>query len=246
MSVESVFITGAASGMGLQCALKLLSRGMKVTGFDVSPFPVERLSDEFRENYRHVVGDVSDPAAIAGAVDAALEHGGRLDRAINAAGIVGKHAEILDHEDAALDRLLAINVRGVFLSMKYEALAMRQRGGGAIVNFSSVFALAKHESMVLYGATKNAVSGLTQGAAIEFAKHGIRVNGVAPGPILTPFIGEVTPDIENAIAAGIPQKRIGDPEEVANAAIWLSSPEASYVTGTVLVIDGGQSAKLPS
>lgn len=244
MNVEGAIVTGAASGMGLRCTLKLLDLGLKVTGFDVHPFPDEQLTSAQLANFRHFLGDVSEPSDISAAVGVAVEHAGRLDRAVNAAGITGRLVSILDQEDDALDRLLAINVRGVFLSMKYEALAMRESGGGSIVNFSSVYSYAKHENMVLYGATKDAVSGLTQGAAVEFASLGIRVNAVAPGPIMTPFIGEITPEIEASVVCGIPQKRIGEPDEVASAAIWLGSGEASYVTGSVLAIDGGQSAKL--
>ncbi len=224
--------------MGLSCVKRLLARGAVVTGFD------ENASELNFGNYRHVRGNIADAGAVAAAVRSAVEHGGKLDRAINAAGITGKLGPLLDQPDDGLDALMQVNIRGIFLSLKYEALAMRETGGGAIVNFSSVYSFAKHENMVLYGATKNAVSGLTQGAAVEFAPLGIRVNAVAPGPILTPFIGEVTPEIETAVVSGIPQRRIGDPDEVADAVLWLCSNQASYVTGAVLAIDGGQSARL--
>lgn len=148
MSVEGAFVTGAASGMGLRCVIKLLDLGLKVTGFDVSPFPTEQLTDHQRAHFQDVVGDVSVPADISAAVQAAVDHAGRLDRAFNAAGVTGKLAPIFEQQDDALDRLFAINVRGVYLSMKYEAQAMRECGGGSIVNFSSVYSLAKHENMV--------------------------------------------------------------------------------------------------
>lgn len=237
-------VTGAASGMGLSCVHKLLAQGAKVTGLDRNPFPEGQIHPSHLSNYHHVEGDVGDAVTVAKLVRSAIEHGGQLHCAINAAGITGRLAPMLEQPDDGLDALLAVNVRGLFLSMKYEAEAMRDTGGGAIVNFSSVYSWAKHENTALYGATKNAVSGLTQGAAVEFAQYGVRVNAVAPGPILTPFIGEVTADIEQAVVRGIPQGRIGKPEEVADVAIWLCSEQASYMTGATIAIDGGQSARL--
>lgn len=238
------FVTGAASGIGLACVQKLLAEGAAVTGFDLAPFPRGGIDRALLAGYRHIEGDVADGAALQAAVAAAVDHGGYIARAINAAGITGALGPILDQQDDGIDALLAINVRGVFLSMKCEAAAMRTSGGGAIVNLSSVFSLAKHENMALYGATKNAVSGLTQGAAVEFARHRIRVNAVAPGPIRTPFIGDITPEIEAAVTHGIPQARLGTPDEAADVALWLCGEASSYMTGAIVVVDGGQSAKL--
>lgn len=225
--------------MGRRCAELLAEAGACVTLLDL------HVPEALRgiENISAIEGDVSDGESIRAAIEIALQNG-RLDAAINAAGMTGTLGPILAQHDDAMDQLLSVNVRGMFLAMKYEALAMMRAGGGAIVNFASVYSNALHANMVLYGASKHAVAGLTKGAAVEFAEHGIRVNAVAPGPILTPFIGEITPEIENSVVAGIPQSRIGEPDEVASAALWLISDAASYITGSIINIDGGQSAKL--
>lgn len=178
------------------------------------------------------------------AVNGAFGHFGRLDIAINCAGITGSLLPLVEQSDEALDRLFAVNVRGIFLAMKMEMEAFKKTGGGAIVNLASVYARGAHENFGLYGSTKHAVVGLTQSAAVEYSKYNVRVNAVAPGPILTPFIGEITPAIEEAVVRGIPQRRIGGPEEVARAVLWLASDEASYVTRATLAVDGGQSARL--
>jgi NAD(P)-dependent dehydrogenase (short-subunit alcohol dehydrogenase family) len=239
-----VLITGGGSGIGLRCAIRLLRAGANIAVFDLEPnneWDQPHITDH---QVLTIAGNAADATALRSAVDQVMARFGRLDLAINAAGITGQLAPILDQTDDGMDRLLAINVRGVFLSMKHEALAMMRSGGGAIVNLASVYSTGSHPKMVLYGATKHAVVGLTQGAAVEWAPHGIRVNAVAPGPIRTPFIGEVTPEIEEAVRRGIPQRRIGDPEEVASAILWLLSTDASYVTGANLSVDGGQAAML--
>lgn len=239
-SGKTAFITGGASGIGRETALLLHQEGAQVVVFDRNTIRLECPSERFLG----LTGDASDAAEVAGALQRARERFGRLDVAVNAAGITGRLAPLLDQADDAMNDLLAVNVRGVFLAMKYQALIMREAGGGSIVNIASVYARGSHAAMVLYGATKHAVVGLTEGAAVELAEHGIRVNAVAPGPIATPFIGTVTPEVFASVRRGIPQQRIGEPHEVARAIAWLSSDEASYVSGTTLNIDGGQAAKL--
>lgn len=243
-SGKTAFITGAGSGMGLRCAELLLDAGACVAAFDIAPSRELEARDGGERRLLSIAGDASDGTALGEAIDRTIAQFGRLDIAINAAGITGRLAPLLEQDDDAFDRTLAVNVRGMFLAMKYEATALRRFGGGAIVNFASVYAKGAHENMVLYGATKHAVVGLTEGAAVEFARHDIRVNAVAPGPILTPFIGEVTPEIEEVVIRGIPQRRIGKPEEVARAVLWLCSDEASYVTGSTVTVDGGMAARL--
>lgn len=243
-SGKTAFITGGASGMGLATGRKLLEGGASVTIFDLQQ-PVDVCALEgHAARIAFVQGDAGCAEDLRAAVRATCDRFGGLDFAVNAAGITGALKPLLDQDDDGMDRLLAVNVRGVFLAMKMEAGAMRARGGGAIVNFASVYSRGAHPNMVLYGATKHAVVGLTEGAAVEWADHGIRVNAVAPGPISTPFIGKITPEIEAAVIHGIPQKRIGRAEEVASVVLWLLSEEGSYVTGATVDIDGGQSARL--
>ena len=234
------FITGGASGMGLAVARHLIEQNAHVVIFDRDRLPGDLTSIN---TVMGLQGDTSRAGDVADALSAVRDRFGRLDLAINAAGITGELAPLVEQPDDGMDKLLAINVAGMFLAMKYEALLMRETGG-AIVNFGSVYGRGAHANMVLYGASKHAVSGLTQGAAVEFAQFGIRVNAVAPGPIRTPFIGTITREIEAAIGRGIPQRRIGEPDEVAGAVLWLLSDAASYVTGATIAIDGGQAALL--
>lgn len=239
---RTIFVTGGASGMGRETARLLLQNGANVAVFDRTD-----ATDQFADAGGRAIaitGDVSSADDLRVAVKLTTDRFGQLHHAVNAAGITGKLGPILDQPDDAMDALLAINVKGMFMAMKQEAEIMRHTGGGSIVNFASVYSKGSHPNMVLYGATKHAVVGLTEGAAIEFAQYGIRVNAVAPGPILTPFIGDITPEIEASVVRGIPQARIGKPNEVAGAVVWLLSDEASYVTGANLTVDGGQSALL--
>jgi NAD(P)-dependent dehydrogenase (short-subunit alcohol dehydrogenase family) len=240
---KTAFITGGASGIGLESAVLLLEAGANVAIMDLRLPPTHELG-AYGSRLLGIQGDVSKPSEMQDALEAVRSRFGAPHCAVNAAGITGPLKPLVDQDDEALDRLLAVNVRGIFLAMKYEALLMRDCGGGSIVNFASVYARGSHEAMILYGATKHAVVGLTEGAAVELAKHHIRINAVAPGPILTPFIGVVTPEIEQAVVRGIPQRRIGTAAEVAYAVLWLLSDEASYVTGATLNIDGGQAARL--
>jgi NAD(P)-dependent dehydrogenase (short-subunit alcohol dehydrogenase family) len=171
---------------------------------------------------------------------------GRLDVGINCAGISGTNTPFLDEPDDAMDRLLAINVRGVFLSMKYELLAIKAGGrGGAIVNAASIFSFRSWETFGLYSATKHAVAGLTKAVAVEMATAGIRVNAIAPGPIKTPFLGEhLDKEGEAWVSSTVPMNRVGQPDDVAGVVTWLCSDDARYVTGAILPVDGGINAKM--
>jgi len=243
LSGSHALVTGGASGIGLRTVLRLLQADAAVTLIDLNRPDAEGLLGN-AERLHVVAGDASDADVLRAAIAAGEERFGPLRHAVIAAGITGKLQPILDQPDDAMDALLAVNVRGTFLALRLAAERIRAAGGGGIVAFASVYAKGAHANMVLYGATKHAVVGLVEGAAVEFAQYGIRVNAVAPGPILTPFIGTITPEIEAAVIAGIPQRRIGEPDEVAGAVLWLLSDAASYVTGATIVIDGGQAARL--
>jgi NAD(P)-dependent dehydrogenase (short-subunit alcohol dehydrogenase family) len=237
-----VMVTGANSGIGRSCVELLLAQGASVVAFDRAAAASDGAKSGANSGLVSIRGDVKSAKDIAAAANQAVTSFGRLDVGINCAGITGPLARIVDQADDAMDDVLAINVRGIFLSMKYQLQQMLRQGpGGAIVNAASVFSNRCMEAYGLYIASKHAVAGLTKTAAVEVATSGIRVNAVAPGPIKTPFIGQLTPEQEKAASSTVPMFRLGEPVEVARAILWLASEEASYLTGSILSIDGGMS-----
>jgi NAD(P)-dependent dehydrogenase (short-subunit alcohol dehydrogenase family) len=186
------------------------------------------------------VSKVGDVEALVGKTVGAF---GRLDYAFNNAGIEGQLAATADCTEENFDRILAVNLKGLWLCMRYEIQQMlRQGGGGAIVNMSSVAGLVGFANLPAYVASKHGVVGLTKAAALEYAQKGIRVNAVCPGVIHTEMIDRVTgkdPAIEKQFVSLEPMGRMGTPEEIAEAAVWLCSKAASFVTGHTLAVDGG-------
>ena len=242
---KNVLVTGGNSGIGRSCAEMLLAQGANVVVLDRDSGGAQA-GEGAEARLISLKGDVKLAKDIAAAVDRVVTSFGRLDIAINCAGITGPLANIVDQADEAMNDVLAINVCGVFLSMKYELRAMLRQGAGAIVNAASVFSNRTMDAYALYIASKHAVAGLTKAAAMEVASTGIRVNAVAPGPIKTPFIGELTPAQEKAASSTVPMLRLGEPAEVAQAILWLASGQASYLTGTILSVDGGMGANVIS
>ena len=186
--------------------------------------------------------DVTDPAACRRLVDAAVEEFGRLDFAFNNATGGHRPALLADLEIDDFDREIATNIRGTFLGMKYQIPAMLATGGGAIVNMASVAGLSATARLAPYVAAKAGIIGLTRVAALDYADQGIRVNAVAPGPIRTHHIVAAGERAQQLAAQAVPIRRMGVPAEVSEAVLWLCSESSSYVTGTVIPIDGGQSA----
>jgi len=171
---------------------------------------------------------------------------GRLDCAYNNAGIEGAFVSTTEYPEADWDRVLAINLKGVWLCMKYEIAQMLQQGGGAIVNTASGAGLVGVAGLSAYVASKHGVVGLTKTAALEYAKAGIRVNAVCPGVIQTPMVARLTsqrPEMAEALVAAEPMGRTGKPEEIAEAVVWLCSEAASFVTGHAMSLDGGYVAQ---
>ncbi|MDE3065032.1 MAG: SDR family oxidoreductase [Acidobacteriota bacterium] len=238
-------VTGGGSGIGRASALAFADRGYSVVVVGRRQGALDATVDELTQRGAAALAvraDVSDEADARSMVDQALERFGRLDAAANCAAV--KPGEgILNQALADFDRAIAINLRGVWLSVRFEALAMRDRGGGSIVNVSSISAVVGGPAD--YAASKAGVEGLTRGAAEELAPSGIRVNVVRAGLFDTPMLHEAwqTGDDPATVlapgAAAAMLRRIGDPMEAAHAVVWLCSPEASFVTGTCLDVDGG-------
>src|SRR4051812_6239873 len=184
--------------------------------------------------------DVSKPDDVKGLVERAVREFGRLDLAFNNAGVDGQQVPLHEQDVRQADQLFDVNVKGVFYAMKYEIEQMLKQGtGGSIVNTSSIFGLNGYPGWSLYVASKHAVSGMTRAAALDYAKKNIRVNAVGPGPVETPLLAKGTGGDPHSYAAFVPMGRIGQPDEIADAVVWLLSEEARYVTGHTLPVDGG-------
>ena len=246
-----VLITGAAAGIGKATALAFARRGYRLVVTDLQAGSGPGLLDELRTaggEARYVVADQSKESDAILAVDTAMETFGQLDVAINNAGTEGNQTLTLEQQtDANVRRTLSVNTEGVLWCLKHEIPALRRSGGGAIVNVSSVAGHIGLESCAAYVASKHAVEGLTKAAALEVARHGIRVNAVAPGAIQTDMIdrivGDGNTDARRSIEGMHPLGRMGTPEEVAAAILFLASEEASFITGQSLAVDGGWLAR---
>jgi len=246
-------VTGSGAGIGRATALKFAEEGAKVVVSDINrPGGEETVSLIIKNGGEaaFVKADVSKPDEVNALVNEAVKAYGRLDCACNNAGIEGKIASLADQSIKDFDRILSVNLRGVFLCLQAEIRQMLTGGGGAIVNLASVAGLIGFPGLSPYVATKHAVNGLTKNAALEYGKDGIRVNSICPGGIDTRMLDSLAEQATGGEQSSQemmdplhPIGRIGKPEEVAELIVWLCSPHASFVTGANVPIDGGYVAQ---
>ncbi len=241
-------VTGAASGIGRKSALALAQAGATVICTDIEEKDAKATAARIQEDEGDAVAmrcDVSEEADVQDAVERTLELHGSLDIAHNNAGIEGPLAKLPDILEEDFDRVLSINLKGVFLGMKHQIPAMVEGGGGSIINTASVAGLVANQGAAAYSAAKHGVVGLTKTAAAEWAREDLRVNAVCPGWTKTPMVARVderNPRVKEGYKARVPAGRLGDAKEVAALVAFLSSDEATYINGAALPIDGGWTA----
>lgn len=243
-----LIVTGAASGIGLAAAVELAARGASLALWDVDAGAVEKAAASIRGSGAQCVGiraDVGCEAEVEAATTRSIEAMRGLDGAFNNAGVGAPTVTLDAIEEKDFDRIVSINLKGVWLCLKHQIRHMRANGGGSIVNNASVSGLVALAGQGAYTAAKHGVVGLTKVAAVESAGVNIRVNAICPGAVRTPILRhlEQAGITEAALASMSPQARIAEPAEIAAAVAWLLSPQSSFVTGAAVPIDGGWSAQ---
>ena len=247
MSTPAVLITGALTGIGRATAIAFAKEGARIVVAGRRDAEGKALEAELRglgAEASFMKADVRHDDEVRDLVDQTVARFGRLDAAVNTAGTEGKPGPVTEQTAESYAATFDTNVLGTLLSMKHELRRMQAQGSGSIVNISSTYGHEGARGASIYAASKHAVEGMTKSAALEAAAFGVRVNAVAPGPtetgMLTRFTG--TPERKAALASSVPLGRIGAPEEIARAIVFLASDKASFVTGQILTADGGKTA----
>lgn len=240
-------VTGASFGIGRAAAIAFAKRGAKVVLVDwMEDYETYNAIKDLGGEVVFYECDISKSSEVEATHAKTIEHFGRLDYAYNNAGIEGATAKTQDYTDENWDKVIDVNLKGVFLCMKHQIPQMLKNGKGVIVNCASIAGIIGFEGLPAYVASKHGIIGLTKTAALENAKSGIRVNVVCPGVIKTPMVSRSTGDKKELIEQYEklePMGRLGNPEEVAEAVIWLCSDQASFITGHSMMVDGGWTAK---
>lgn len=246
---KTAFVTGGDSGIGAAASRAFAESGAKVAVVGLHEEQATQFAEQLNDEGHRALGigcDVTDETQVAAAVARTVEVFGSLDMAFNNAGIMLPPVDSADETVEAFDQIVAVNLKGVWASMKHELEQMRAQGSGSIVNCSSLGGLVGGDGRTTYHATKHGVIGATKSVALQYGPRGVRVNAVCPGTIATPMVDRMTAggelDAEGAVAA-IPMGRLGRPEEISAAVLWLCSDAASYVTGVALPVDGAYTAQ---
>ncbi len=238
-------VTGGANGIGRATCVAFAKHGARVAVSDIDEEGGEatvRLVEEAGGEAIFLPCDVAEIEQVKNLVEQTVRRFGALHCAFNNAGIEGRNAVAAECTEDNWDRVMAINLKGVWLCMKYEIPRILQAGGGSIVNCSSVAGLVGFRGLAAYSASKHGMLGLTKTAALEYSERGVRVNAICPGVIRTPMVDRVSgndPEIERQFVALQPIGRLGEPEEIAETTVWLCSDRAAFITGVALPADGG-------
>jgi NAD(P)-dependent dehydrogenase (short-subunit alcohol dehydrogenase family) len=243
-SGQVIFITGAASGIGLGGARAFAEAGATVAIADINAKAADAVAADLRDQGHKAEAfgiDVADEASAKAAVDAVVAHFGKLDVAINNAGVEMALVPLAQVSADEWNRLIGVNLTGMFYCMKAQLPHFEAQGKGVILNTASVSSFLGAYNMACYTATKHAVIGLTRAAACDYAAKNIRINALCPGLVETPILGEVPKPVMDHIVYAIPQGRTGTPAEMGAAMLWLCSDAASYVVGSSMLVDGGAS-----
>lgn len=250
LSGKSALVTGGGNGIGRAAALAMAREGARVAVADYEADAAAATVAQINASGGQALslsGDVTDSSRVKAMIDAAVAAFGRLDCAFNNAGIAPHQVDAAgmyttDWSEESFDRMIAVNLKSVWLCLKYEIPVMKAQGGGAIVNTASIAGLIGLKNATAYVAAKHGVVGLTKTAAMEYADDGVRVNAVCPGFIRTRMTSKTLETREGPIAERTPLGRVGNPEEIGEMVVWLCSDRASYVTGAAYAVDGGWTA----
>ncbi len=243
---KTALITGAASGMGAATAREFRAAGGQVVIVDRNKDLAEQVADEIKAG-PPIIGDVSDSAFCNQAVQSTLDRHGRLDILVNAAGILVR-ADALNTTDQQWQRVMNVNVNGLFFMSRAAVDTMKKQGGGAIINFGSIWGEVGAANVTAYCASKGAVHQITRAMALDHVNDGIRINAVCPGEVNTPMLASqrsepVTPELMKQLASTVPMGRLAEPVEIARVVLFLASDSASYMTGAMVNVDAGFTAR---